>query len=194
MHVGDTLYLDGAVDPFLLDELKSYAPQPIRRLSLNSTGGLLEAAIEVAEWVRKNKIETYVRKDAVCMSACTLIFQAGVRRSAHRSAQFMFHSVRHLPQSHEQAEEIQKCALSSAPECLEKNLKAREQLQSSTDRLFSLYEEYGVTSDFYEKYKQFPVDPLWYLSGNYLQISDWDMKAEETLRFNIVQEIVDESI
>ena len=77
MHKGDTLYVDGAIDPYLIYELTVFAPEPIKKISLNSSGGLVDDAVEVAEWVRQNNIEVFVRKDAICMSACTLIFQAG---------------------------------------------------------------------------------------------------------------------
>jgi hypothetical protein len=49
---------------------------------LNSEGGNLPAALNIADIVRKERISTFVPKDSKCISACAMIFLAG-RRSIY---------------------------------------------------------------------------------------------------------------
>lgn len=72
-------------------ELLTTNPKTVRRMHLDSRGGKVESAILIAQYVRENNIVTYVGKDQKCYSSCTLVFQAGVQRIAHRSAMFMYH-------------------------------------------------------------------------------------------------------
>ena len=58
MHNGDILFLDGPIDVELIFELDQWAQIPIKTIYLNSTGGKVEDAFEVAEFIRKNKITT----------------------------------------------------------------------------------------------------------------------------------------
>ncbi len=81
----------GRIDPELVERIITLDPTEIKRIELNSGGGKLYAAIEIAEFVRKNNLETYVGSYRLCASACTIIFQAGVKRIAHETAYFMYH-------------------------------------------------------------------------------------------------------
>lgn len=186
MVKGDTLYLDGGIDAWVIDELHIYALEPIKHISLNSKGGAVKDAVEIATFIREHKITTHVRKDAVCKSACTLIYQAGVIRTAHPSATFMYHSARYLFQSKEKQKQAYSCSKSKSKNCIEYESK-KQSLQNTTDILFGLYEDYGISFEFYRLYKSMPTDPLWYESGNYLQTIDWELTAEEALSYNIVQ-------
>ena len=47
---------------------------------LNSYGGGVSGAIRFAEYINDNGISTWVPKDAVCASACALVFLAGIQR------------------------------------------------------------------------------------------------------------------
>lgn len=85
------VYVYGSIDPALVERVITQDPIEIKRLELNSGGGKLRAAIEIAEFVRKNNLETYVGRYQLCASACTVIFQAGVKRIAHETAVFMYH-------------------------------------------------------------------------------------------------------
>ncbi len=53
-----------------------------RLLVLNSVGGAVDAALDIAYEVRRLGISTYVPQGAYCFSACTFIFLAGEQRAA----------------------------------------------------------------------------------------------------------------
>jgi hypothetical protein len=187
MVKGDTLYLDGAIDPYIIDELSVYPTTPIRKVSLNSDGGLVKDAFEIAEFIRANNIETFVRKDAVCKSACTLLFQAGVKRVAHQSSIFMYHGARFIPQSSKQISKLERCAKEQTEECHDFNEQKYLALKETTDQLFQRYRDYDIADNFYELYLSLPEDPLWYEDGNFIKTMDWEMTALESMNYNIVQ-------
>jgi hypothetical protein len=64
------------------------APQA-RVVSLNSPGGHVKAALEVAELIRARNLDTYVQR--MCASACTIAFLAGHRRFFGETARLGFH-------------------------------------------------------------------------------------------------------
>ena len=70
---------------------------PIRHLVLNSDGGNIFEARGIAKLVREHQLDTHVVAD--CLSACTLIFVSGNRRSASANARFGFHAY-HLDASY----------------------------------------------------------------------------------------------
>lgn len=63
---------------------------------LNSRGGSVEAARIIAADIKKNQMQVLVAADAICESACTILFAAGSQRLADPKAHFMFHSSRSL--------------------------------------------------------------------------------------------------
>ena len=85
------VYIIGRIDPDLVERIISLDPTKIKRIDLSSGGGKLFAAFKIAEFVRKNNLKTYVGRNQVCASACTVIFQAGTIRTAHENAVFMYH-------------------------------------------------------------------------------------------------------
>lgn len=86
-----TAYIIGHIGPGIRDYILSLDPKKTKRIHLYSSGGKLRQALAIAEYIRKNKIETYVGEQGKCYSACTVIFQAGVKRIAHKTATFMYH-------------------------------------------------------------------------------------------------------
>ena len=190
MYKDSTLYVDGAIDGNLIYELTLNAPFPIKKLSLNSRGGLVADAFEVAAWVRDNNIETEVRENARCMSACTLIFQAGTTRRAHPTALFMYHSARFPHQSQAQIMYLQTCLMDMTSGCEDYIHSRAVALSRITNDLFNLYETYDATGDLRTTYFSLPEDPQWHLNGNYLRIIDWSMRAPEAMAYNIVQELI----
>ena len=90
---GETVYLDGDIDSKIIDvTLAKLSPHDT--LVLNSQGGLVKDAYRLSEFVRANKIKTRVNSTGWCLSACVLIFAAGVERSAGKNALFLIHSAR----------------------------------------------------------------------------------------------------
>jgi len=61
----------------------------VRRIDLNSIGGLIIEAERIAEAVRARKLDTNV--SGVCFSACTHVLLGGVRRTASRRNSVGFH-------------------------------------------------------------------------------------------------------
>lgn len=88
-----TVYLIGWIGPGVADYITSMDPKKIKRIHLFSKGGKLKQALAIAEFIKKNNIETYVGIQGKCYSACTIVFQAGSKRTAHKSAKFMYHYV-----------------------------------------------------------------------------------------------------
>lgn len=93
-RVGDTLFIDGEIQKIQWSILRDGEYHGVKRIVLNSYGGHVEGAKELATVIREQGLTTVVPAGGVCMSACTLIFQAGVIRQAHTSAIFMYHSPR----------------------------------------------------------------------------------------------------
>lgn len=85
------LVIDTPITPELRDAILATDPADIRVVQLDSAGGSVKDAIAIGQWVRTNNIRTHVPEGAECASSCTIIFQAGVVRSAHPTARFLYH-------------------------------------------------------------------------------------------------------
>lgn len=91
---GRTIHIGGEISHIVANKILLLNSKKYKKISLHSWGGLVSAAIKIADYVHKNKLNTYVGKDKACHSACTIIYQAGEIRSAHKSAKFMYHYAR----------------------------------------------------------------------------------------------------
>ncbi len=70
-----------AGDEFRFFELMKTNAKSINLISLNSGGGAIDPAIEMARYIRANGLTTLLDGSrAKCASACTLLFAAGTRR------------------------------------------------------------------------------------------------------------------
>ena len=88
---GATVYLVGAImdDSFLrFDALLQRAPN-VRRVYLDSPGGLTVEGRLIAALVRKRHLDTYV--EHYCASACTQVFVSGRERSVGPEGELGFH-------------------------------------------------------------------------------------------------------
>jgi Clp protease len=61
----------------------------VRLIYLDSPGGHIKAALEVAELIRAHNLDTYVHR--MCASACTIAFLAGHQRLISETARLGFH-------------------------------------------------------------------------------------------------------
>jgi hypothetical protein len=61
----------------------------VRVVALNSPGGHIKAALEVADMIRARNLDTYVQR--MCASACTIAFLAGHQRFFGATARLGFH-------------------------------------------------------------------------------------------------------
>jgi hypothetical protein len=59
---------------------------------LDSPGGTVDDAIYIGEFVRSRNWDTLVQSNAICNSACTMIWLAGTGRSLGNRARLGFHS------------------------------------------------------------------------------------------------------
>lgn len=81
---GDAAYLSGVIKSGAYVTLREFLAQPrtrkLRVLYLNSPGGKVEDATFMARDIRSAGLVTAVNGDSKCMSACTMLFAAGVKR------------------------------------------------------------------------------------------------------------------
>lgn len=183
--VGETMYIDGGIDSPLIYELRDFYPQ-IRHIELNSYGGEVESAKALAAMIREKGITTNVRKGAKCASACTLLFQAGVHRTAHPSSRFLYHPP-HLASGWFNGFS-EHCREVGRERC--RNELADMILSSAQDAdvFWNEYRKYGVSERFFEDYAKHPVNPEWFTEGNFSRTQDWILFSGSLVKYNIVQD------
>jgi hypothetical protein len=64
----------------------------IKTVVLRSGGGYLLDSEIIASYIRNNNINTLIEGNSYCFSACTLIFQSGIRRIVYDGGTLMYHS------------------------------------------------------------------------------------------------------
>jgi hypothetical protein len=77
-----------------LKKEREHSQAPVVAFELNSRGGEISTAKNLASMLAEYKIATGVRADKVCASACFLIFACGAERYASVSAHIGVHSAR----------------------------------------------------------------------------------------------------
>lgn len=183
--IGDTFYLDGMVTEEMFYELRDYAPN-IKHIELNSYGGLVEPAHKIAELIRSKKITTNVRKNAKCSSACTLIFQAGIKRTAHPAVRFLYHGVRLSNLWTEYW--IDSRLIIGRQKSRYILAQQFEEVGLETEKLFAAYIELGMDPQFILNYKSLPEDPNWFANGNFTRTQNLIISSPKLINFNIVQD------
>lgn len=183
--VGDTFYLEGMVTEDIYYELRDYYPH-IKHLELNSYGGLAKAAYLIAELVHTKRLTTNVRKDARCASACTLIYQAGFRRSAHPSVRFLYHAPR---LSGFWVEEWLNSRLEiGRSKSLEQLAEQFDQIERETQTFFNELIRYGMRPEFITYYKNLENSETWFKDGNFTRTKDLIISSPKLINYNIVQD------
>lgn len=89
---GSALILSGMLGTGSAEEVRKMldAAPGVRTLMLDSSGGRLKEAEDIARFVRERELGTYV--ETHCESACTYVFLAGVDRASTPNAKLGFHS------------------------------------------------------------------------------------------------------
>ena len=171
-RVGDTLFIDGEIQEIQWSMLQSGEYQGVRRVVLNSYGGLVKGAIEFARVIREQGLDTVVPAGGVCMSACTLLFQAGVNRYAHHSALFLYHAPRSGAMGVAALED--RCRIQGPEFCLRREAELKEEAPRAAVRFFEQYLEFDMPSEFVPLMMSLPIDQtdLWRKSGNWLKTLD----------------------
>ena len=183
--IGDTFYFEGAVTEDLFYELRDYHPG-IRHLELNSYGGLVEAGYKIAALVRERELTTNVRKNAKCASACTLIFQAGVKRTAHPSVRFLYHGAR---LSNLWVSDWVNDRLTVGREKSRDILAQQfQEVLAETRKFFSLMISYGMDPRFVDYYQGLPVASNWFSDGNFTRTENLIISSPRLIEYGIVQD------
>jgi hypothetical protein len=91
LHQGSEIEISGTFSWALPQQVGvALAEAPRARLvRLESPGGHIKAALEVADMLRARNLDTYVGR--ICASACTIVFLAGHQRFATEAARLGFH-------------------------------------------------------------------------------------------------------
>ncbi|PCJ69758.1 MAG: hypothetical protein COA62_09610 [Rhodobiaceae bacterium] len=86
-----TLVIDEIITPVLAGRILAMSDASLAYVELDSIGGDVQAAILIAERLRQAGSHTHVGAGARCFSACPVIYQGGVVRSADPGALFLLH-------------------------------------------------------------------------------------------------------
>ena len=85
------LVIDGIITADLAERVLAMSDTSLAYVELDSVGGDVQAAILIAERLRRAGSHTHVGEGARCFSACPVIYQGGVLRSADPDALFLLH-------------------------------------------------------------------------------------------------------
>jgi hypothetical protein len=78
---GDRLILSGSIGEGDSITFETKLGDGVRTVYLNSIGGYLDEALLIGKSIRKRHLDTTVAANAICVSACTLIWSSGWHRS-----------------------------------------------------------------------------------------------------------------
>ncbi len=199
---GESLYVDGVIEGVMLDELSFWGlsgytfpgQRPLKKLHLNSKGGVMfshggasATAVDIIEFIKEKKIETYAR--AECKSACVPIFVAGLKRKAFRTSDFMVHSPRlgglfllSLKK---------KCGeLLDNPLCKKEIEEMRAVQIVEMDKYFDLLEREGVLTNLRRDYLSGEKDLKAPLNGNFIGIEDLYFDGQKALEYGVALELI----
>ncbi len=112
-------------------------------LELDSQGGLIEDALEMAEFVETNRIFTAVTGE--CASACVLIAISGKKLFVKANAQFGFHNASSISQT-----QSERGKLSS---------------KLGSETMFDFLKSKGIPDAILKRAKNTPADAMFYVSG-----------------------------
>lgn len=185
--IGETMYVDGKIDPHLYYELRDHYPN-VKKLELNSYGGEIEDVYKTADLIRKRGITTNVRKGAKCGSACTLVYMAGVNRTAHQEVKFLFHGLNNGQAAFDKFYENQ-CHENGKVACDQELREISADFYQGTLELFRKYIELGASPQILAIYQNFEEDPDWFKYANFFKKRDWIMTVDEAKKLGIVHEL-----
>lgn len=180
-------YLEGLITAEMVFEIKVLYPY-ITAIELNSYGGLVKDAYELAQLIRERGLVTRVRAGARCASACTLLFQAGVRREAHPEVKFLYHGARlgsewlinWLDFRYQFGRE-------RALKFLAQEFSA---VEAETAYFFNQLIDYGLDPEFIRWYRSQPEEPNWFERGNFTRTVDVILSAHQLQSWGVVTHFI----
>lgn len=171
-RVGDTLFIDGEIQEIQWSFLEFGEYKGVRQIVLNSYGGLVRGAEDFARVIREQGITTVVPAGGVCMSACTLLFQAGLKRQAHESSLFMYHAPRAGHIGMARFERL--CKEKGADYCEEKKVEFIAKAEGAALDFFQGFYQYGLNPRLKEIIFSLPEEneSQWIKDGNWFKKVD----------------------
>lgn len=86
-----TLTIDEMITPVIAGRVLAMSDAQLAFVELDSVGGDVQSSIDIAHRLRAAGSRTHVASGAKCFSACTVIYQGGVERTAGKDALFLLH-------------------------------------------------------------------------------------------------------
>lgn len=86
-----TLTIDEMITPVVAGRVLAMSDAELAFVELDSVGGDVQSSIDIARRLRDAGSRTHVASGAKCFSACTVIYQGGVERTAGEDALFLLH-------------------------------------------------------------------------------------------------------
>jgi len=86
-----TLVISEIITPVLAGRILAMSDSSLGLVELDTIGGDVQSAIAIANRLRDARSHTHVSAGAWCFSACAMIYQGGIVRSADEDALFLLH-------------------------------------------------------------------------------------------------------
>lgn len=185
----DTLIIEGHIGSHIYDFLvrERAALKSVKTVELNSFGGEVEWALLIATYLKLLGLDTVLSKDHVCMSSCVFIFASGRDRIADEGTWFGIHGVRikHFAREYER-----KCvSIPKALQCAQIEADWYKSSLRETESAFLFLETNGVSINLRKHYLDMPDESAWIENGNGLKKPDWDLPAEDAIKYGLVSKI-----
>ncbi len=88
---GATLVIDEMITPVVAGRVLAMSDAELAFVELDSVGGDVQSSIDIAHRLRAAGARTHVASGGKCFSACAVIYQGGVERTAGEEALFLLH-------------------------------------------------------------------------------------------------------
>ena len=196
---GDRLIIEGRIDSHIYDYIQYEAPRvaAVRVVELDSLGGNVEWALEIARRVKELGKTTLLRSQHHCASACAYIFAAGRERVAAEDTWIGIHGARLGPGYTTNFEglcfedlEGQSVFEPRKTGCQEFVSRWYAVALASTNKAFDMMESNGVSPDLRKTYFAMPDDPDWPAQMNAIRKPDWPLSADDAAKYNLVTKVL----
>lgn len=188
---GDTLHITGRIDSHVYNFLayEAAALRNVRVLELDSYGGNITWALEIAKKLRTLKLTTKLASGNNCASACVVLFAAGARRLAAADAWFGIHGARggdEFTRAFERSCFTGEKYDAALPGCATATNTWYESAKKMTGEYFGSMELSGVSRRLRDTYLAMPDDSDWVERLNILRKPDWVLPARDAMGFSLV--------
>lgn len=189
---GENLYLYGTLQSeTVADVQRILRERSVRRLHLNSFGGNYNSGLALGKLVQENRLETAVNLGTTfCVSACTYVYQSGVKRFSHPEARFGYHGASLSGGLMARVLE-QNCGRPPYQGQCEKDF---EDLQAgaleSAKTIFLALEKLGASPKLWEMYMAKPDDPEWFDKGEFTRKPVLVLRGGQLLGLGVVTDLV----